>query len=77
MKLTFAIALALIGSPVLADPGHLLGAGGHDHIAAGVAIGLAVGVGLWSALKERRKRAGTDAGDGEPVDVGDEELQDA
>jgi len=41
----------LLASPALAHPGHLAGLAGHDHWVAGAAIGLAVLVGIWGAVK--------------------------
>lgn len=49
------IALAGSSLPALAHPGHLAGLAGHDHWVAGAAIGAAVAVGVWAALKGRRK----------------------
>jgi len=48
--------LALSATQAMAHPGHLGELAGHDHWVAGIAIGAAVGIGLWGALKERRKR---------------------
>lgn len=39
----------------LAHPGHMAGLAGHDHWVAGAAIGLAIALGLWGALKGGRK----------------------
>jgi len=48
--------LTLSATQAMAHPGHLGELAGHDHWVAGIAIGAAVGIGLWGALKERRKR---------------------
>ena len=47
----FTFLFAVIGAPAFAHVGHLGGMAGHDHWIAGIAIGVAVGVGLWGALK--------------------------
>ena len=41
-----------------AHPGHLVDAAGHNHWVAGAAIGAAIAMGLWGALKGRRKGGG-------------------
>ncbi|MGX9856737.1 DUF6732 family protein [Limimaricola variabilis] len=46
-----------------AHPGHMTDLAGHDHWVAGAAIGLAIALGLWGALKGGRseeKAEGTD-----------------
>lgn len=48
--------LAGTALPAAAHPGHLAGLAGHDHWVAGAAIGAAVAVGVWGALKGRRKK---------------------
>lgn len=45
------LALLLSGGPAFAHVGHLGDLAGHDHWVAGAAIGAAVLVGLWGALK--------------------------
>jgi Iap family predicted aminopeptidase len=50
-----------------AHVGHLADAAGHDHWAAGAAIGIAIAIGLAGKLRERAK-----ARDDEAVDVEDE-----
>ena len=60
-KPTFYTALlasfvpGLLAGPALADPGHIGLLNGHDHWVAGIAVGAAIGVSIWGALKERRK----------------------
>jgi len=44
-----------LAGPASAHPGHLAGLAGHDHWVAGAAIGVAIAVGLWGALKGRRQ----------------------
>lgn len=41
-------------APALAHPGHLETLAGHDHWVAGAAIGLAIALGLWGALKGKK-----------------------
>ncbi len=63
----------LLAAPALAHPGHLAGLAGHDHWVAGAAIGAAIAVGLWGALKGRGRKSedetpaeeSTDEGSGE------------
>ena len=55
MRLALPLILALAPGLARAHPGHLVDVAGHDHWVAGAAIGLAVLVGLWGALKGRRK----------------------
>ncbi|GGL68874.1 DUF6732 family protein [Wenxinia marina] len=49
--------LLLAAGPAAAHPGHLAGVAGHDHWVAGAAIGLAIALGLWGALKGRESKA--------------------
>lgn len=48
------VALMMAGA-ANAHPGHLVDAAGHNHWVAGAAIGAAIAVGVWGALKGRRK----------------------
>ncbi|WP_425092787.1 DUF6732 family protein [Tropicimonas sp. S265A] len=54
-NLAFASAV-LILAPVsaMAHPGHLGALAGHDHWVAGAAIGLAIALGLYGALKGKK-----------------------
>jgi len=59
---------ALMAAPgaALAHPGHVADVAGHDHWVAGAAIGVAIALGLWGALRGGRKEdepAETDAED--------------
>lgn len=51
MKPLLATLFALMPGLALAHPGHLAEVAGHDHVLAGVAIAVAVGVAVWGALK--------------------------
>ena len=48
---------ALMAAPgaALAHPGHVADVAGHDHWVAGAAIGVAIALGLWGALRGGRK----------------------
>ena len=50
------VALMMAGA-AHAHPGHLVDAAGHNHWVAGAAIGTAIAVGVWGALKGRRKKS--------------------
>ncbi len=50
-------AFPLVAGAAQAHPGHLVDAAGHDHWMAGAAIGAAIAVGIWGALKGRSKGA--------------------
>ena len=63
MKLP-SIVLALVPTVAFADPGHLLGAGGHDHWLAAAAAAAALAGALWGARKGRPKDAASEQ-DGE------------
>lgn len=51
MRLTLTCLLTLVAQSVAAHPGHLVEAAGHNHWVAGAAIGIAIAVGIWGALK--------------------------
>ena len=70
MRTLLATPLAVAAAgPASAHPGHLAGAAGHNHWVAGAAIGLAVGIGLWQTIRDRRRRKADPAGD-ETQDTG-------
>ncbi|SMY06501.1 DUF6732 family protein [Flavimaricola marinus] len=54
LNLATTVAVAASG-PAAAHPGHLAGLAGHDHWVAGAAIGAAILIGLWGAIKGKRK----------------------
>lgn len=43
--------------PALAHPGHLVEAAGHNHWLAGAALGAAVVIGAWAAIRGLRRPA--------------------
>ncbi|SDE59831.1 DUF6732 family protein [Limimaricola pyoseonensis] len=57
MRRTALLTILSLAAPGMAaaHPGHLADAAGHDHWVAGAAIGLAIALGLWGALKGRGK----------------------
>ncbi len=56
MRILTVLAI-LSPAPALAHLGHVGEAAGHDHWVAGAAIGIAVGIGIWRAAKDRKARA--------------------
>ena len=63
MRLLFC--LLLMPAPALAHTGHLGEVAGHDHWVAGAAVGIAIGIGLWQAAKDRKRRKHESEGDQE------------
>ncbi|MCA8884826.1 MAG: hypothetical protein KDA50_13920 [Rhodobacteraceae bacterium] len=59
--LLITFVLSSVPGLALAHPGHLTDLAGHDHWVAGAAIGVAVVLGAWTALKGRRKSDRADA----------------
>lgn len=66
------LLLTLVPATAMAHPGHLVDAAGHDHLLAGAAIAIAIGVAIWGALKGRRDDETSD-----DVDEPQAEAQDA
>ena len=58
--LRFLSVLVASSAPAFAHPGHLTGLAGHDHWVAGAAIGLAIALGLYGALKGKTAKPETD-----------------
>ncbi len=54
MRTTLALALIALASSAAADAGHIAEVAGHDHWIAGAALGLALGLTLWAALKGKK-----------------------
>lgn len=76
MRLLTLLMIVAAG-PVAAHPGHLAGLAGHDHWVAGAALGAAVLVGIWGALKGKRKDDAADPDTGAEPDAGAEPEPDA
>lgn len=49
------LALGAMSAPAMAHVGHLGDLAGHDHWVAGAALGAALAIGIYGALKGRRK----------------------
>ena len=54
MRRLLIVVLISAGSSAMAHPGHLADVAGHDHWAAGIAIGLAGSAAIWGALKGKK-----------------------
>ena len=59
MFITFTLLLS--ASPALAHVGHLGQFAGHDHWVAGAALGAALAVSVWGALKGKKAEEEADA----------------
>ncbi|MGB3313363.1 MAG: DUF6732 family protein [Albidovulum sp.] len=55
MKSLLPLFALCSATPAVAHPGHLVDVAGHDHWVAGAAIGAAIAMGIWGAIKGRRK----------------------
>ena len=62
IRLMIIFATAFAGSAAQAHPGHLSELAGHGHWLGAAAIGAAVAIGLWAAVRGR-KAADTGAAD--------------
>ncbi|SFR31854.1 hypothetical protein SAMN04488005_0195 [Yoonia tamlensis] len=60
MRLFITSILTMTGSAAAAHPGHWAEAAGHDHWAAGIAIGLAGLAALWGAAKGKKEKEAID-----------------
>ncbi|MEJ8562715.1 hypothetical protein QTO30_16850 [Yoonia sp. GPGPB17] len=56
MRGLLTILLICAGSSAMAHPGHWAEAAGHDHWAAGIAIGLAGLAAIWGAVKGKKNK---------------------
>ncbi|WP_380054788.1 DUF6732 family protein [Falsihalocynthiibacter sp. SS001] len=75
-KISMFAALALVGTPVLAHPGHVIETAGHSHWGALVALGAAVAVGVWAA-KGRKKTTSEEASSEDEEELAEAEPQEA
>ncbi|MDH5798852.1 MAG: hypothetical protein OEZ19_09815 [Paracoccaceae bacterium] len=77
MKSVLTFVFTLTALPAQAHPGHIVeGLAGHDHWVAGAAVGIAILVGIWGALKGKDK-VGADADDLPEDDLSEDEVQEA
>ena len=60
MRTLLTLTFGLMATSATAHPGHLIELAGHDHWAAGVAIGLAGLAGLWGVIKGGKKEEASD-----------------
>lgn len=51
MRFISTVCMVLAATSAQAHPGHLADVAGHDHWVAGAAVGIAILIGLWGALK--------------------------
>ena len=56
MRLFIMSILTMTGSAAAAHPGHWADVAGHDHWAAGIAIGLAGLAAIWGAAKGKKAK---------------------
>lgn len=61
MRILAVLFLLISTGTASADPGHLAEALGHNHWIGAIAIGAAVAVGVWGALKGKERGNGSDA----------------
>lgn len=61
----------LIGAPAFAHVGHLGEMASHDHWVAGAALGAAIAVSIWGALKGKKD---ADTAEAEPSEGQEEEA---
>lgn len=57
MRTLLTLTFVMLATSATAHPGHLIELAGHDHWAAGIAIGLAGLAGLWGAIKGGKEEA--------------------
>ena len=66
MRISLILIASLIAGTAHAHVGHLGEVAGHDHWVAGAAIGIAIGIGLWGAIKDKARSEDAEAeGEGE------------
>lgn len=73
LRITTVISAGTAPVAALAHPGHLTEVAGHGHWLGAAAIGAAVAIGLWQALKGRRNAVG----DNDAAESADPDPQDA
>ncbi|MEQ8290842.1 MAG: hypothetical protein RIA08_01455 [Roseovarius sp.] len=68
-----SVAALMAGAAAEAHPGHLAEAAGHHHWLGAAAVGAAIAIGLWAALKRRKPEEAAEAAE----DADDEDAADA
>ncbi|MEP5154044.1 DUF6732 family protein [Planktotalea sp.] len=68
-----ACVFTFLASAAMAHPGHLAEVAGHGHWLGAAALGAAIALGAWAALKGKKK----EEGEAEEAELDDEELQEA
>lgn len=58
MKHAYFVTMVVTGTAAQAHPGHMAEATGHDHWLGAAAIGVAIAIGIWAALKGRKDASG-------------------
>lgn len=71
--LTACIALLAAASGASAHPGHLIEVAGHGHWLGAAAIGAAIALGAWTALKGKKE----EQAEADEPELDEEELQEA
>lgn len=74
--LLISVAFIVEAQPVFAHVGHLGTVAGHDHWVAGIALGAAIGLALWGALKGKddKDKGEQDADDGAETPATEEQA---
>ena len=70
--LTFA-AIAMTAQSAFAHPGHLAEVAGHGHWLGAAALGAAIALGAWAALKGKKN----EQSEADDAELDDEDLQEA
>ncbi|ATG48696.1 hypothetical protein CEW89_14685 [Celeribacter ethanolicus] len=55
MTRSLALIFTPLATPALAHPGHLGEMAGHNHWLAGAAIGAAIAIAIWGAIKGKKE----------------------
>ena len=72
---TPCLAWGLSALPALAHPGHLAEVAGHGHWLGAAALGAAIALGAWAALKGKKTAGEVQDADEPDTDDGMEEAQ--
>lgn len=61
MTRSLALIFTLFAAPALAHPGHIGEMAGHNHWLAGAAIGAAIAIAIWGAIKGKKEDEAAEA----------------